>query len=277
VKIGLAFFSTDVSMSVVELAREAEARGFHSIFIPEHTHIPTSRKTPAPTGDPVLAEEYKRSLDPYVALGAAASVTTKIRLGTGVSLVAQHHPISLAKALATVDQLSNGRLVFGIGYGWNREEMESHGVDFRGRRALVREKVLAIEALWANEAAEFHGEKVSFEPSWQWPKPVQRPRPPVLIGGAAGPTLFAHVAEYADGWLPIGGAGLKTALPELFRAVEERGRDPRRLEIVPLGVFPDESKLDYYRALCCTEVALRIPSKPRDEAMPVLDSYARYV
>jgi probable F420-dependent oxidoreductase len=277
VKIGLAFFSTDVSMNVVELAREAEARGFSSLYIPEHTHIPTSRRTPPPTGDAELAEEYKRSLDPYVALGAAASVTAKLRLGTGVSLVAQHHPISLAKALATIDRLSNGRLVFGIGYGWNREEMASHGVDFRSRRALVREKVLAIEALWADDAAEFRGELVSFEPSWQWPKPVQRPRPPVLIGGAAGPKLFAHVAEYADGWLPIGGAGLKASLPELFRAVEERGRDPKRLEIVPLGVFPDEAKLEYYRALGCTEVALRIPSRPRDEVMPVLDGYARYL
>jgi probable F420-dependent oxidoreductase len=276
VKLGLAFFSTDVSMDFVELAREAEARGFHSIYIPEHTHIPTSRRTPAPTGGE-LAEEYKRSLDPYVALGAAASVTTKLRLGTGVSLVAQHHPISLAKSLATIDRLSNGRLVFGIGYGWNREEMASHGVDFRQRRALVREKVLAIEALWANEAAEFRGELVSFEASWQWPKPVQRPRPPVLIGGTAGPKLFAHVAEYADGWLPIGGAGLKAALPELFRAVEERGRDPKAMQIVPLGVFPDPGKLDYYRALGCTEVALRIPSAPRDRVMPILDEYAKHV
>ena len=275
-KLGLAFFSTDVSMDFVELAREAEARGFHSIYIPEHTHIPTSRRTPAPTGGD-LAEEYRRSLDPYVALGAAASVTTKLRLGTGVSLVAQHHPISLAKSLATIDRLSNGRLVFGIGYGWNREEMASHGVDFRQRRALVREKVLAIEALWANEAAEFRGELVSLEASWQWPKPVQRPRPPVLIGGAAGPKLFAHVAEYADGWLPIGGAGLKAALSELFRAVEERGRDPKAMQIVPLGVFPDEEKLAYYRQLGCTEVALRIPSAPRDRVMPVLDAYARYL
>ena len=275
-KLGLAFFSTDVSMDFVELAREAEARGFHSIYIPEHTHIPTSRRTPAPTGGE-LTEEYKRSLDPYVALGAAASVTTKLRLGTGVSLVAQHHPISLAKSLATIDRLSNGRLVFGIGYGWNREEMASHGVDFRQRRALVREKVLAIEALWANEAAEFQGELVSFEASWQWPKPVQRPRPPVLIGGAAGPKLFAHVAEYADGWIPIGGAGLKAALPELSRAVEARGRDPRAMQIIPLGVFPEEEKLAYYRQLGCTEVALRVPSAPRDRVMPVLDAYARYL
>jgi alkanesulfonate monooxygenase SsuD/methylene tetrahydromethanopterin reductase-like flavin-dependent oxidoreductase (luciferase family) len=165
----------------------------------------------------------------------------------------------------------------GIGYGWNREEMASHGIDFRSRRALVREKMLAIEALWANEAAEFRGEMVAFEPSWQWPKPVQRPRPPVLIGGAAGPTLFAHVAEYADGWIPIGGGGLKTALPELFRAVEDRGRDPAGMQIVPLGVFPDEGKLDHYRALGCSEVALRVPSAPRDRVMPVLDGYARYL
>lgn len=276
-KIGLAFFSTDVSMNLVDLAREAEARGFHSIYVPEHTHIPTSRRTPAPTGDAELAEEYKRSLDPYVALAAAASVTSTLKLGTGVSLVAQHDPIVLAKTLATLDLLSNGRLVLGIGYGWNREEMAHHGVDFRRRRALVREKMLAIQQLWANEAAEFRGETVSFESSWQWPKPVQKPRPPVLIGGAAGPTLFAQVAEYGDGWLPIGGAGLKSQLPELFRLVAERGRDPGSLHIVPLGVFPDPAKLDYYRLLGCTEVALRIPSAPRDRVMPVLDEYARYV
>jgi probable F420-dependent oxidoreductase len=276
-KIGLAFFSTDVSMNLVDLAREAEARGFHSIYIPEHTHIPTSRLTTPPTGDPVLAEEYKRSLDPYVALGAAASVTTKLRLGTGVALVAQHDPIVLAKTLATVDLLSNGRLVVGIGYGWNREEMASHGVDFKQRRALVREKMLAIEALWANEEAGFRGEKIAFEPSWQWPKPVQRPRPPVLIGGAAGPKLFQHIAEFGDGWLPIGGAGLRTALPELFRVVSERGRDPAKLHIAPLGVFPDPAKLDYYRELGCTELALRIPSAPRDEVMPILDEYVKYL
>ena len=276
-KIGLAFFSTDVSMNLVDLAREAEARGFHSIYVPEHTHIPTSRLTPAPTGDAELAEEYKRSLDPYVALGAAASVTTKLRLGTGVALVAQHDPIVLAKTLATLDLLSNGRLVVGIGYGWNREEMASHGVDFKERRALVREKMLAIEALWANEEAEFRGERIAFEPSWQWPKPVQRPRPPVLIGGAAGPKLFQHIAEFGDGWLPIGGAGLKTALPELFRVVSERGRDPAKLHIAPLGVFPDRAKLDYYRELGCTELALRIPSAPRDKVMPILDGYVQYL
>jgi probable F420-dependent oxidoreductase len=276
-KLGVTIHSTDLAMSPIELAREAEVRGFASLFVPEHTHIPVSRRTPAPTGDTELSDEYKRSLDPYVALGAAAAVTSRIRLGTGVALVAQHDPIALAKEIATVDFLSNGRFVLGIGYGWNHEEMENHGIDVKRRRALVREHMLAMEALWENEVAAFAGEFVRFEPSWQWPKPVQRPRPPVLLGGAPGPTLFAHVAEYADGWLPIGGAGIKQALPELARACEARGRDASKLEIMPMGVFPDEAKLDYYREVGVTEAVLRLPSRPRDEVMPVLDRYARYL
>jgi probable F420-dependent oxidoreductase len=276
-KVGVTIFATDRSMSPVELAREAEARGFHSLYVPEHTHIPTSRRTPPPTGDAVLPEEYKRTLDPYVALGAAAAVTTRIRLGTGIALVAQHDPIVLAKALATLDLVSAGRLVFGVGFGWNREEMESHGVDYGRRREIVREKVLAIQALWADEVAGFQGEHVRFEPSWQWPKPVQKPRPTVLVGGAPGPRLFAHVAEYADGWLPIGGAGIRAALPELQRAFEAGGRDPATLLVVPMGVLPDEAKLEYYASIGVTEVVLRLPSAPRDVVMPVLDTYARFV
>jgi probable F420-dependent oxidoreductase len=277
VNLGVTIHATDLAMSPVELAREAEARGFTSLFVPEHTHIPVSRRTPAPTGTPELGEEYKRSLDPYVALGAAAAVTSRIRLGTGVALVAQHDAIALAKEIATVDHLSNGRFVLGIGYGWNHEEMENHGIDVKRRRALVREKMLAMEALWENDVAAFAGEFVRFEPSWQWPKPVQRPRPPVLLGGAPGPTLFAHIAEYGDGWLPIGGAGIKQAMPELARACEARGRDAAKLEIMPMGVFPDDAKLDYYRSVGVTEAVLRLPSAPRDEVMPVLDRYARYL
>jgi probable F420-dependent oxidoreductase len=277
VQIGLTIFATDRSMSPVELAREAEARGFHSLYVPEHTHIPVSRRTPPPTGESELAEEYKRTLDPYVTLGAAAAVTSRIRLGTGIALVAQHDPIVLAKALATLDLLSGGRLVLGIGYGWNAEEMEDHGVDVRRRRAIVREKMLAMQALWARDVADYHGEFVRFEPSWQWPKPVQRPRPRVLIGGAPGPTLFAHVAEYADGWLPIGGAGLKASLPELRRAFEARGRDPAALQIVPMGVLPDPAKLDYYASIGVTEAVLRLPSAPRERVMPLLDDYTRHL
>ncbi len=274
-KIGVTIHATDRSMSPVALAPEAEARGFYSLYIPEHTHIPTSRRTPAPTGTPELGEEYLRSLDPYIALAAAAAATERIRLGTGIGLVAQHDPITFAKELATLDLLSAGRLVLGIGYGWNHEEMENHGIDVKRRRALVREVMLAMQTLWSNEVAEFHGEFVRFEPSWQWPKPVQQPRPRVLIGGAAGPKLFAHIAEYADGWLPIGGAGMKAALGDLHRAMEDAGRDPATLHIVPMGVFPDEGKLDYYRELGVTECVLRLPSAPRDEVMPVLDEYAK--
>ena len=276
-QLGVTIFATDRSMSPVELAREAEARGFASLFVPEHTHIPVSRRTPPPTGEPELAEEYKRTLDPYVALAAAASATSRIRLGTGIALVAQHDPIALAKQLATLDLLSEGRLVLGIGFGWNAEEMEDHGIEFRRRRDHVREAMLAMQALWANEVAEFRGELVRFEPSWQWPKPVQRPRPPVLLGGAAGPKLFAAIAEYGDGWIPIGGAGIAAALPAVRAALAERGRDPAQLRVVPMGVLPDARKLDYYASIGVTEAVLRLPSAPRDAVMPVLDAYAAFI
>ena len=276
-KIGVAIHATDKSISPVDLAREAEARGFYSLYIPEHTHIPTSRRTPSPTGEDELGEEYARSPDPYISLAAAASVTETIRLGTGISLPAQHDPITLAKAIATLDLVSNGRLVFGIGFGWNREEMEHHGVVYATRRAQVREHMLAMQQLWANEVAEYHGEFVNFDASWQWPKPVQKPRPRTLIGGGAGPKLFDHIAEYADGWLPIGGAGLRESLLRLRAAFEARDRDPSTLHIVPFGVQPDPAKLDYYAELGVTEAVLRLPSAPRDAVLPVLDDFARYL
>lgn len=275
-RIGVTIHATDKSMSPVELAKEAEDRGFYSLYIPEHTHIPTSRRTPPPAGGDQLAEEYARSLDPYIALAAAASVTSKIRLGTGIGLVAQHDTLTFAKQLATLDHVSAGRLVLGIGYGWNREEMENHGIDVPTRRAMVREKMLAMQGLWSQEVSEYHGEFVNFEPSWQWPKPVQQPRPRVLIGGAAGKTLFAQMAEYADGWMPFGGAGMKTAVGELREAFESRGRDPGQIHIVPMGVFPSQQKLDYYASMGVTETVLRLPSAKRDEVLPVLDEYVQF-
>jgi len=276
-KIGVTIHATDKAMHPVEVAREAEARGYHSYYIPEHTHIPTSRRTPAPTGTPTLGEEYLRSPDPYIALAAAASVTTKILLGTGIGLPAQHDPITFAKELSTLDWMANGRFVFGIGFGWNHEEMENHGIDVKRRREIVREKMLAMQALWANDVASFSGEFVRFEPSWQWPKPIQKPRPRVLIGGAAGPKMFAHIAEYADGWMPIGGAGLAAELAKLGEAVSARGRDPKTLHVVPFGVHPTDAKLAYYQEIGVTEAVLRLPSAPRDEVLPVLDAYAKYV
>lgn len=276
-QIGVTIHATDESMHPVEVAREAEARGFYSLYVPEHTHIPTSRRTPAPTGTPELGREYLRSPDPYIALAAASSVTQTIRLGTGIGLPAQHDPITFAKELATLDWTSGGRFVFGIGFGWNHEEMENHGIDVKRRRALVREVMLAMQALWRDDVASFEGEFVRFEPSWQWPKPVQRPGPRVLIGGAAGPKLFAQIAEYADGWMPIGGAGMAAQLVTLRGLFEERGRDPRALHVVPFGVFPSYEKLGYYREAGVTECVLRIPSAPRDEVLPVLDDYVQYI
>ena len=276
-KIGVTIHATDKAMDPVELAREAEARGFHSFYIPEHTHIPTSRRTPAPTGTPELSEEYLRSPDPYIVLAAAAAVTDKILLGTGIGLPAQHDPITFAKELASLDWLSKGRLVFGIGFGWNHEEMENHGIDVKRRRARVREVMLAMQELWSKDVASFDGEFVKFEPSWQWPKPVQKPRPRILVGGGAGPKLFSHIAEYADGWLPIGGAGMAAELERRHEAMREQGRDPTQLHIVPMGVFPSDKKLSYYQEIGVTEAVLRLPSAPRDEVMPVLDEYVHYI
>ncbi len=276
-RIGLTMFATDRSMEVPDLAREAEARGFHSLFVPEHTHIPISRRTPPPTGEDELPEEYRRSPDPLVALAGAATVTERIRLGTGIALPIQHDPIAWAKQVATLDRLSGGRLLLGIGYGWNHDEMENHGVDPKRRRAHVRETLLAAQELWSKDVAEFHGEFVDFAPSWQWPKPVQQPRPLTLIGGAAGPRLFEHVAEFADGWLPIGGAGMRAALARLREAWEARGRDPADLELMPMGVQPEAAKLAYYAELGVTEAVLRLPSAPRDAVLPVLDDFVRWL
>jgi probable F420-dependent oxidoreductase len=276
-ELGLTIFATDRSMPPAELAREAEDRGFASLYLPEHTHIPVSRRTPPPTGEAELADDYKRTLDPWVALAAASAVTARIRLGSGVALVAQRDPITLAKTVATLDHLSRGRAVLGVGFGWNREEMRDHGVDYARRRDRVREVVLAMQALWSREVAGFAGEFVRFEPSWQWPKPVQQPRPRVLVGGAPGPKLFAHVAEWADGWIPIGGAGVREAMPALCDAWAVRGRDPKQLHVVPMGVLPSREKLDYYASIGVTEAVLRLPSATRDRVMPVLDDYARFV
>lgn len=276
-QIGVTIHATDEAMDPVDLAREAEARNFHSLYIPEHTHIPTSRETPAPTGTPELAREYLRTLDPYVALAAASAATREILLGTGIALVAQHDPIALAKEIATLDLLSGGRFVLGIGYGWNREEMRNHGIAYGERRAVVRETMLAMQALWSRESASFRGEHVSFDESWSWPKPLQQPRPRTLIGGAPGPKLFAAIAEYADGWMPIGGAGMKVALGELRSAFEQAERDPDTMHIVPFGVLPDPGKLAYYAELGVSEAVLRLPGAGRDEVLPVLDEYAEWV
>ncbi len=271
-RIGITVFLTDRTIDPVTLAREAEARGFESLYFPEHTHIPVSRVTAPPTGDEELKDEYKRTLDPLIAIGAAAAVTSAIVLGTGVSLVAQHDPLVMAKQLATLDVLSGGRITLGVGFGWNQDEMADHGVQYTTRRAQAREHVLAMMQLWTQDEASFAGEYVNFPPSWSWPKPVQT-KLRTLVGGGAGPKLFSHVAEYADGWFPIGGAGVRDALPQLQNAWEAAGRSGKP-EVVPFGVLPDPGKLDYYREIGCSEVVLRVEGLGRDSALRQLDQMA---
>jgi probable F420-dependent oxidoreductase len=276
-RIGVTMFATDRAIRPADLAREAEARGFGSLYFPEHTHIPVSRRTPPISGDAELPEEYKRTLDPFVALATAAEATSRILVGTGICLVAQRDPIVTAKAVATLDLLSGGRFVLGVGFGWNEDEMESHGVDPRTRRARAREHVLAMQRLWADDVASFEGEHARVPPSWSWPKPVQRPWPPVLMGGPAGPKLFAHVAEYADGWMPIGGAGVAAAIPALRDAARAAGRDPASLRVVVFGAVPDDAKMARYAEIGVSEVVVRIPSAERDEVLPLLDRHARWI
>jgi probable F420-dependent oxidoreductase len=271
--IGVTIFLTDKSIGVVELARALEERGFESLFVPEHTHIPTSRNTPYPGGGD-LPDEYRRTHDPFVMLGAAAAVTENLKLGTGICLVTQHDTIALAKAVASVDAMSNGRFVFGIGYGWNVDEMQDHGVEPKQRRELVREQVLAMQSLWRDEEASFDGKYVKLPSSWAWPKPAQQPRPPIFIGGAPGPTLFRHIAEYADGWMPIGGAGVRDSLPALHAAMEEAGRDPKELDLLIFFSIPDKGKVEYYREMGVTRTVFGLPSAPADVVLPLLDKYA---
>jgi probable F420-dependent oxidoreductase len=275
-RYGFTTFLTDRSIGAVELARALEERGFDSLWLPEHTHIPTSRKSPWPGGGE-LPEEYKRTLDPFVALGAAAAATRKLRVATGVCLVAQRDPIVTAKEVATLDLISGGRFTFGVGIGWNQDEAEHHGVDFKHRRSQAREHVLMMEALWRDDVASFEGKYAKLQPSWAWPKPVQRPRPPIVVGGAASPALFQHIAEWGDGWLPIGGAGVQGQLPELRAAFERAGRDPASVRIVIYGVLPDAGKLEHYRASGVDEVVFGVPSIEADAVLPLLDRWAALI
>jgi probable F420-dependent oxidoreductase len=275
--IGALIFPTDFSIRPAQLARELEDRGFESLWVTEHTHIPTSRRTPWP-GGAELPEEYRRTLDPFLALTAAAAVTERLGLGTGISLVAQHDPIVLAKTIATLDLLSAGRFTLGIGVGWNEDEMEHHGVDPKRRRAVAREKVLAMRQLWTEDEASFDGEFVSFSPSWSWPKPVTDPHPPILMGGAGGPVTFRHVAEYCDGWMPIHGRrGIAEKLPELRAAAEAAGRDPDTLELGVFGCPADQRVIDDYAALGFSRCVLGLPPTGEDDALRTLDRYADVV
>jgi probable F420-dependent oxidoreductase len=264
VRLGITAALTDRDVAPSTCAAAAEQLGFDSFWLPEHTHLPVQEDVPPALVEGVRLDDYKRCLDPLVALSAAGAVTARIGLGTGILLVAQHDPIVLAKQVATLDHLTGGRVTLGVGIGWNRREAEDHGVDFGRRWSVVREHLGAMEAIWSREQAEFHGEFVDFGPSWSWPKPVQQPRVRTLVGGGAHASVFAAVVALADGWLPIGGGGLAEALPRLRARAEEAGRDPASLAVVPFGTIADKAKLEHYARLGVEEVVLRV--RAGDEA-----------
>jgi probable F420-dependent oxidoreductase len=265
--------ATDQGMDLRDLAMAVEDRGLDGLWLPDHTHIPISRRTVYPLGGD-LPTRYTRAVDPIVGLAIAAAVTNRIRLGTGIMLVCQRDPLVTAKALATLDHQSGGRLAVGIGYGWNVEEMVDHGVVPSTRRASARERTLAMQRLWEDEVASFSGDFVSFSPSWSWPKPRQQPLP-VLVGGGPTATVFAQIAEFANGWIPVGRGVLDSGLPRLRRALEDVGRDPQEAEVVNfVGALREPARLDALEAVGVTEVVFELPPLGADDVLPVLDDLA---
>ncbi len=273
-KFGVTLFPTDYSMQPVAIAKAVEERGFDSLFFPEHTHIPASRATPFPGGGE-LPKQYWHSHDPFVALGAAAAVTERILLGTGICLVIERDPITLAKEIASLDMISAGRAVIGIGAGWNREEMENHGANYQHRWAIVREKVLAMRTIWNHDEAEFHGQHVDFDPLWSYPKPVRAGGPPIWIG-ANSKWVFDRIADYADGWMPIGGLGSGN-MERLQAALDAKGRKVEDLDLALFGAPPDAERLAGRIDQGFDHVIFSLPSEQEDTVLPLLDRYADVV
>jgi probable F420-dependent oxidoreductase len=273
--IGVCIFATEYAIRIDELAREAEARGFESLWVPEHTHIPTSRRSPF-AGGAELPEEYKHTLDPFVSLMAAAAATKKLRIGTGICLLIERDTITTAKSVATLDLLSNGRFEFGIGGGWNAEEMEHHGTIFKSRFQRLREQVLAMKELWTKDVAEFRGEYVSFEPSWSWPKPAQKPHPPVLLGGESSYTL-QRIVDFCDGWFPRArnAERIISGLAELKERAAKAGRDPKTISTSVFGAPGDPAVLDKWAAAGVNRAILRLPPEGRDKILPLLDQWTK--
>jgi probable F420-dependent oxidoreductase len=277
VRLGITAALTDLDLTPAALATAAEELGFDSLWLPEHTHLPLREGTPPALVAGVRPDDYKRSLDPLVALSTAAAVTTRLGLGTGILLAAQHDPIVLAKQLATLDLLSGGRFTLGVGFGWNRAEAEDHGVDFARRHDIVREHLAAMEAIWSADEAEFHGEFIDFDPTWSWPKPLQQPRVRTLIGGGATDAVLSAVVGIADGWIPIGGTGLTQAVPRLRALAERHGRDPAALEVVPFGTIAGQGKLEHFARLGIAEVVLRVRAGDAASVRDELESLAPLV
>ena len=273
-RVGVFYFPTDYGINIGELARATEERGFESLFLPEHTHIPVSRRTPYPGGGE-LPKAYSHTHDPFVALGFAAATTKRLLLGTGICLIPQRDPIVTAKSVASVDQLSGGRFVFGIGGGWNVDEMENHGAHYNTRFKLMRERILAMKAIWTQEQAAFHGQMVNFDPVWSYPKPAQKPHPPILLGGSSDHTL-KRVVEFCDGWFPINRPGFnaKEAVGRLRQTAAAAGRDYATLSISVFWAPADEKVLAEFREAGIDRAILAIPDATRDEILSVLDKTA---
>ena len=275
-EFGAAIFFTDYSIAPAELAMALEERGFDSLWAAEHSHIPTSRRTPLPGGGE-LARRYYDVMDPFVTLTAAAGATRRLKFGTGVCLVIQRDTIQTAKLVASIDQVSGGRFLFGIGGGWNAEEMEDHGTVYATRFKKMREQVEAMKAIWTQEKPEYHGDIVDFPPMQTWPKPVQQPHPPVIVGGAF-PWAARRAIRYGDGWIPLAGGARYgdplDYLPRFHRMAEEAGRDPQSLSVTVGGAPEDPDVLQRYRDLGVARVNFPVPPARREEILPVLDRLA---
>ena len=276
-RVGVFYFPTDYGIETGELGRVLEERGFESLFVCEHTHIPTSRRSPFPSGGPIQ-ERYKHTHDPFVALSFAAAATKTLKLGTGICLVIERDPIVTAKSVASLDRMSGGRFLFGVGGGWNAEEMENHGTVFSTRFRLLRERVLAMKALWTEEEPAYHGEMVDFDPVWFYPKPVQKPHPPIYLGGESDHTL-KRVMEYCDGWFPRANDEFdpKLAASRLAAAASAVGRDPKSLSITVFRAPSDAAALKRYRDAGIDRVLLEIPDLSRGEILKTIDRLAPLV
>ena len=278
-KFGASMFFTDYAITPAVLAKAMEERGFDTLWAPEHSHIPFSRKTPFPLGTE-LPKRYYDVMDPFVTLTAAASATKTLRLGTGICLIAQRDPIQTAKLVASIDQISGGRFVFGVGNGWNQDEMENHGTDFAHRHKLARERIEAMQAIWTQEAAEYHGEFVDFGPMAAWPKPAQKPHPPILVGGAF-PYSARRAIRYGNGWLPqvtrADQAPLTEVIPRFRQMAADAGRDPAAMTIA-IGAQPlDAALIEKYAALDVDMVYPSLESAKADVILPQLDQWAKLI
>jgi probable F420-dependent oxidoreductase len=276
---GAAMFFTDYSIGAAALARALEARGFESVWAPEHSHIPISRATPFPQGGD-LPKKYYDAMDPFVSLSAAAAVTTRLKLGTGVCLVQQRDPIQTAKLVASLDQVSGGRFLFGVGGGWNAEEMADHGTEFKTRFKVMRERIAAMQQIWSSDEAEYHGEFVDFAPLIARPKPRQKPWPPVIVGGAF-PYGARRAIAYGDGWIPHASrpqyGDVTDFLPRFREMAAAAGRGAASLPVTVWGVAEDAARLSHYRDIGIARIVVSLPSAGADDILPALDRWAALI